>query len=141
MQNHFVSFYTMLSIIVYAVFEEHQEYKIIRTNLDTITRLISSTLEVVEVSAGEADRSEVRSALLPIASRWKEVGIELKVKLADLDTVQAAHHHNSPEDCLRDAVSQWLQKVVHAILVDSGGKYRTLAERLADKHQSNSYIL
>ena len=98
-------------------------------------------------SADEDDLSEVMSALLPIASRWKEVGIELKLKLADLDTIEAAHR-NSPEDCLTNAVSWWLRKgynttkhgpptwrkLVHAISLDAGGKNPSLAEKLAHDH-------
>ena len=106
------------------------------------------------VSADEDDLSEVRSALLPIATRWKDVGIELKLKLADLNTIQA-DHPNSPEDCLTDVVSRWLQKgfniskhgpptwrkLVHVILVDAGGKNPALAEKLADKHQGINTII
>ena len=131
-----------------AAFEECQY-------LDRITWLISSILEVVDVSADEDDLSEVRSALLPIASRWKDVGIELKSKLADLDSKQAVHP-NSP-DYLRNAVSRWLQKgynttkhgpptwrkLVRAILVDAGGnrKNPALAEKLADWQGGKYYHL
>ena len=98
--------------------------------------------------ADEDDLVEVRSALFPIASRWKGVGIELRLKLSDLDTIEGAHP-NSPEDCLTDVVSRWLQKgynttrhgpptwrkLVRAILVDSGGHNPGLAEKLAQNHQ------
>ena len=142
----------LLLIIAYAALEESQEWKIIQASLDRITWLISSILEVVEVSADKDDLSEVRSALLPIASRWKDIGIELKPKPADLDTMQAAHPYY-PEDCLKNAVSQWLRKgysitkhgpptwsnLVYAMLVDAGGKNTALAKRLVDKHQGKCY--
>ena len=121
--------------------------------MPTITTLLQ-LLSIPSVSADEDDLSEVRSALLPIASRWKEVGIELKLKLADLDTIQATHR-NSPEDCLTNAVSRWLRKgyniskhgpptwrkLVHAILVDAGARNPALAEKLPQDHLGTICIL
>ena len=111
-------------------------------------------MSIPSVSADEDDLSEVRSALLPIASRWKDVGKELKLKLADLNTIQATHP-SSPEDCLTDVVSRWLRKgynttkhgsptwrkLVHAILVDAGDKNPALAEKLAQDHLGTICIL
>ena len=75
-------------------------------------------------------------------------GVELKLKLADLITIQPTHP-TSPEDCLIYAVSRWLQKgynttkhgpptwrkLVHVILVDTGVKNPALAEKLAKGHR------
>ena len=111
-------------------------------------------LSIPSVSADEDDLSEVRSALLPIASRWKDVGIELKLKLAVLNTIQAAHP-TSLEDCLTDVVSQWLQKgynttkhgpptwrkLVHAISLDAGGKNPELARNVAHDHLGICIVL
>ena len=98
--------------------------------------------------ADEDDLADVRSALFPIASQWKDVGIELRLKLSDLNAIQAAHPMSS-EDCLTLVVNEWLQKkynttkhgppswrkLVRVISLDTGGKNPLLAKKVAENHR------
>ena len=49
-------------------------------------------------------------AKLPVAAKWKQLGVELGVPTHKLDEIQANHKHSSDfvQECLRDMFTWWL---------------------------------
>ena len=47
---------------------------------------------------------------LPVAAKWKQLGVQLGVPTHKLDEIQANHEHspNFVEECLRDMFNWWL---------------------------------
>ena len=47
---------------------------------------------------------------LPVAAKWKQLGLQLGVPIHKLDEIQANHEHspNFVEECLRDMFNWWL---------------------------------
>ena len=92
------------------------------------------------------DLFEVNSELLPVASRWKNMGLALKLKPYVLNTIEK--NHTDVESRLLDVLTEWLNKaynttrfgdpswklLVEAVAHSAGGNNRALAETIAKKH-------
>ena len=52
---------------------------------------------------------EVRSAVVGLAGKWKDLGICLGVRLSELNGILSANPH-SPSDCLRETLALWLKQ-------------------------------
>lgn len=53
------------------------------------------------------DLKEVRDALYSIRLKWYDIGIELTVKVGELDTIRA--QHSDPKDALTEMIKKWLK--------------------------------
>ena len=85
-----------------------------------------------------------------MASRWKDVGLALRLDPDTLDTIEADCKHVT--GCLREALTLWLKKayntkrfgppswklLVAAVAHPAGGNHRALAEEIADKYKGKS---
>ena len=78
---------------------------------------------------------------LPVAAKWRQLGVQLGVPIHTLDEIQANHEHspNIAQECLRDMFTWWLnngrdvtqERVVYG-LRDIGK--RTLATKFHEQH-------
>ena len=59
--------------------------------------------------ADEDDLHDVISAVADLAGRWQDLGIALRLRQGDLETIQSASAH-SPSDCLRKMLTLWLRQ-------------------------------
>ena len=93
---------------------------------------------------GSDDLFDIYSELLPVASKWKNIGLALRLAPDLLDTIGAKER-----DCLLAVLTQWLKKtynverfgepswklLVKAVSDPAGGSDRALAGNIAQKHQ------
>ena len=93
---------------------------------------------------GSDDLFDIYSELLPVASKWKNIVLALRLAPDSLDTISAKE-----TDCLLAVLTQWLKKtynverfgepswklLVKAVSDPAGGNDRALAENIAQKHQ------
>ena len=91
----------------------------------------------------------MRSALLPIAAKWKDVGMALRLRPSDLDSIETSPHSTSPVKCLSEMLTHWLRKnfnvgrfgeptwrrLVEVVMDPAGGANPALANSIADKHK------
>ena len=89
----------------------------------------------------------MKTAVLNVIPRWKDVGGALGVRENQIQIIAVTHSH-SPEDCMRGVVSKWLKRshneekfgpptwknLVKAIANPSGGQDCASALELAKKH-------
>ena len=89
---------------------------------------------------------DVKKALLPIAVRWKDVGIALRLKQGDLDAVETLA---CPRTCLSKMLTMWLRKkynverfgeptwrrLVEVVMDSAGGADPALANSIAEEHK------
>ena len=66
--------------------------------------------------AGEEDLRDVRSAVADLAAYWKDLGISLGVRPADLETILQNNSH-SLSHCLRDMLFQWLTQAYNVGII------------------------
>ena len=59
--------------------------------------------------ADEDDLHDVRSAVVDLAGRWRDLGDSLGIRSGDLDAILSSSAH-SPSDCLRKVLTQWLRQ-------------------------------
>ena len=97
---------------------------------------------------GSDDLFDIYSELLPVASKWKNIGLALRLTPNSLNTIGAKENVT---DCLLEVLTQWLKKtynverfgepswklLVKAVSDPAGGNDRALAENIAKKHQGN----
>ena len=58
------------------------------------------------------DLKEVRGLLYPVRRKWYSIGIELKIKIGELDTIKYNHRFDSdPGDCLIELLKIWLKSI------------------------------
>ena len=95
---------------------------------------------------GSDDLFDIYSELLPVASKWKNIGLALRLTPNSLNTIGAKENVT---DCLLEVLTQWLKKtynverfgepswklLVKAVSDPAGGSDRALAESIAQKHQ------
>ena len=73
------------------------------------------------------DVYDVRSALLPIAAKWKDVGIALRLRPSDLDSIETSPHSTGPDKCLSEMLTHWLRnnfnvgRCTHTVPAGHGG--------------------
>ena len=59
----------------------------------------------------DLDLSTVRNELHDVRTKWLDIGVELKVKIATLKSIEAKY--NDPKDCLREVITEWLKADDH----------------------------
>ena len=93
------------------------------------------------------DLFTVNSELLPVAHRWRKIGLALRLDPNLLNRVRHKNHVEV-EDYLEDVLTEWLNKaynttrfgdpswklLVEAVAHSAGGNNRALAETIAQKH-------
>ena len=98
------------------------------------------------------DLFSVNSELLPVACRWRKIGLALRLDPDLLNRIRG--NHTDVEDCLEDVVTNWLKKaydvtrfgapswklLVEAVAHQAGGNDRALAERIAGKYEGTCKI-
>ena len=57
---------------------------------------------------GTEDLQDVRSALEPVISRWKPIGLALRLTPDRLDVIK--RDHRLSEDCLTEVLTLWLKR-------------------------------
>ena len=96
--------------------------------------------------AGIRDLFRVCSELVPVAHKWKKIGLALQLDPDLLDRIEA--RKNDDEDNLSDVLKEWLKKsydtesfgdpswklLVDAVAHPFGGKDRALALQIAAKY-------
>ena len=99
------------------------------------------------INTEEDDLLDVKEEVIDLASRWKDLGLALRVKCSTLDTISSKNHYN-PEDCLRDTLQAWLQQqydttkfgqpswqvLCKAVENPAGGKNPALARSIRERH-------
>ena len=56
---------------------------------------------------GEDDLVDVVEEVIDVASRWRSLGLVLRLKVAELDTI-SSKNHTIPTECLNDMLLAWL---------------------------------
>ena len=51
---------------------------------------------------------DVVEEVIDAASKWRSIGLVLRVKVAELDTI-SSKDHTDPTECLKDMLLAWLQ--------------------------------
>ena len=59
--------------------------------------------------ADEDDLRDVRSAVVDLSGRWRDLGISLGIHLGDLEAILSDNPHSS-SDCLLKMLSLWLKQ-------------------------------
>ena len=91
---------------------------------------------------------DVKRELIPVASRWKAIGLALRLNPDTLDTIE--RNKDNEEERLTNALTVWLKKnynverfgepswqlVVAAVRDRVGGNNPALAKTIADKYCS-----
>ena len=91
--------------------------------------------------------------LNPLAARWKSIGIALRLKPNELDTIQAGNN-SDPTACLIQTVTKWLNRnynvekfgeptwrwLVEAVSDPAGGANMALAREIARRHRAGGMI-
>ena len=60
----------------------------------------------------DLDLSTVRNELHDVRTKWLDIGVELKVKIPSLQSIEVKY--NDPKDCLREVITEWLKAGDHA---------------------------
>ena len=95
------------------------------------------------------DLFDVQSELNPVASKWKSMGLALRLKPDILETIEAAKTGN-PTACLIATIKEWLnsnynvkkfgeptwQHLVKAVSHPAGGANVALATKIAENHKA-----
>ena len=82
-----------------------------------------------------------------MASKWRPLGLALRLRAAELETISSKNHTN-PTECLRDMLLAWLQQrydttkfgqpswrvLCQAIHKQVGGNNPRLAKEIAEHH-------
>ena len=98
---------------------------------------------------GTDDLYDIYSELLPVANKWKNIGLALRLSPNSLNTISTKE---DVTDCLREVLTQWLKKtynvkrfgepswelLVKAVSDQAGGNDHALAEKIAQNHQGIS---
>ena len=50
----------------------------------------------------------MRNALHDVRTKWYDIGVELKVKISTLKSIDA--RYDDDKDCLREVITEWLNK-------------------------------
>ena len=94
---------------------------------------------------------DVMEEVMDVASRWRSLGLALRLKPAELDSI-STKNRDDPTECLRDMLLAWLQQrsskfgppswriLCQAISKRAGGNNPALARKIADYHQPFSGV-
>ena len=90
-------------------------------------------------------------ALLPIAAKWKNIAMALRLKIDDIERIDACRQGSLRlQECLADVLTLWLRKkynverfgepswkkVIKVVATSAGGDNPTLAEKIAEQHMN-----
>jgi len=92
---------------------------------------------------------DVKNELIPVAARWTDLGVALRLKYDTLDNIET-RCSNDPHRCLELMVKEWLkrnynvrkfgeptwQKLVEAVNSPAGGANTVLARDIAGRHKA-----
>jgi len=95
------------------------------------------------------DVFDVKTELIPVAARWRDVGIALRVRSDKLDNIETVWSKDLSR-CLELMVTEWLkrnynvgkfgeptwQKLVEAVNSSAGGANTALARDIASRHKA-----
>ena len=98
---------------------------------------------------GENDLVDVVEEVIDVASKWRSLGLALRLKAAELDTI-SSKNHTDPTECLKYMLLTWLQQhydinkfgppswrmLCQAISNPAGGNNPALARKIAEHHQA-----
>ena len=96
---------------------------------------------------GEDDLVDVVEEVMDVASKWRSLGLTLRLKPAELNTI-SSKNHTDPTECLRDMLLAWLQQhydfkmfgrpswrmLCQAISQNVGVNNPALARKIAKRH-------
>ena len=102
-------------------------------------------LETPLTYAAIDDLIDVKSELLPVVARWKDIGLALRLDPSQLDEIESNNRNAS--DCLTKVLTLWLKKaynterfgepswelLARAVVNPAGGNNPALAEEIAKK--------
>ena len=95
-------------------------------------------------STDEDDLFDVIKDLTPVAARWKAIGIALRLKPGELNSINSGR----PDECLGEVILNWLmrnynvdrfglptwRKLVEVVEDPAAGNNKALADEIARKH-------
>ena len=95
-------------------------------------------------STDEDDLFDVIKDLTPVAARWKAIGIALRLKPGELNSINSGR----PDECLGEVIENWLmrnynvdrfglptwRKLVEVVEDPAAGNNKALADEIARKH-------
>ena len=104
-------------------------------------------LQTKSLGPVEDDLVDILLAVVDIAARWMSLGLALRIKKAELDTI-SSKNHTDPSGCLSDVILAWLQQhydtqrfgqpswklLSKAVHNPVGGNNPALARKLAEEH-------
>ena len=90
---------------------------------------------------------DVVKEVMDLAPKWHSLGLSLRLKAAELDTISSKNHTN-PTECLKDTLLTWLQEryninkfgppswrmLCRAISNPAGGNNPALARKIEEHH-------
>ena len=90
---------------------------------------------------------DVMEEVMDMAARWRPLGLALRLRAAELETI-FSKNHTDPTECLRDMLHSWLQQhydttkfgqpswrlLCQAIHKPVGGNNPRLAKEIAGRH-------
>ena len=93
------------------------------------------------------------SELIPVATKWRSIGLALRLKHKTLDSIQAGNN-SDPTVCLAAMVREWLsrnynvkrfgeptwKRLVEAVGHPAGGANMALAREIARRHKAEGMI-
>ena len=87
---------------------------------------------------GIDDLIDIKSELLPVAARWKDIGLSLRLALGKLNVIERDNRNS--EDCLTKTLELWLKQDYDA---DQRGlpSWRLLATAVGDPVGGNNCAL
>ena len=91
---------------------------------------------------------DIKRDLTPLAAKWKEIGIALRLRCGELDKIESGR----PDRCLLYVIGSWLKKnynatkfgpptwrwLVEIVADPAGGNDTALADKIARKHPTES---
>ena len=97
---------------------------------------------------------DVMEEVIDVAAQWRSLGLALRLKNAELDTI-SSKNHTDPKQCLTDILSAWLQQhydikkyglpswmmLCQAISKQAGGNNPALARKIAENHIGMRYMV
>ena len=99
---------------------------------------------------GIDDLIDVKSELLPVAARWKDIGLSLRLAPDQLNVIERDNRNS--EDCLTKTLELWLKQdydtdqwrppswrlLATAVGDPAGGKNYALAKKITKDHVTGS---
>ena len=105
------------------------------------------------VHAANDDLFDVKTELLPVVAKWKDIGLALRLDPSQLDEIESNNRNSS--DCLTRVLTLWLKKtynterfgepswelLARAVAHPAGGNNPALAEEMSHKSKNKAYML